>query len=358
MLVSSKMEELCPNVKCVYLACGYRKSRSGSTSNSHYDATESCNSDRFWQAIEQIASAFPSDEISLLFHYSGYGYAADGAPAWLVDTLIRRPTRFIPTRIITFFHELFATGWPWHRAFWNCYRQRSVAIRIAMLSDELATNRQQSACWLEQQTGRPAGSICHLPVCSNVGEPAEVFPWEKRLPRAALFGGPKFKEAFLKHQPHITIKACQNLGIDSLLDVGTPADFDRSVFQRVGITVKQTGRLPASDVSTIFGNSQFAFIDYYPRYVAKSGVLATAAAHGTVPLVLRDLKGEADGFLFGQHCLPIRSLLSGNTSATMPPCSAVSQLVRNWYASHSSKHHAAATIALTGTDATPAYSTV
>jgi hypothetical protein len=306
------------------------------------DATGVCEPEGLWQAIRKIDAVVTNDEIALVIHYSGYGYDPDGAPAWLANALERRPSQFAPVRIVTFFHELYATGRPWQRAFWTSRRQRAVAIRIAQCSDEMISNREQSARWLEQQTGRPNGSIYHLPVCSNVGEPEELLSWECRSPRAVLFGGRKFKESFLKRNSVATIKACKRLNVSSLVDVGTPAIIDRKAFQRADIAIEQAGWLPGPDVSRIMGNSQFTFIDYHPGYIAKSGVLAAAAAHGSLPIVLRDLQGGADGFYTGQHCIDMHSLLSENQIEMASQFPVVSRSIRDWYESHSLARHAIA----------------
>ena len=165
-----------------------------------------------------------ADDICLVLHYSGYGYHASGAPYWLADALERKPSAFASCRVIAFFHELYATGWPWQRACWWSSRQRAVAIRIARYSDELVTNRAQSARWLEQQTGRDDGRVTHLPICSNVGEPEELAPWEVRAPKAVLFGGAKFKESFLKrHAKCRQLKSANTSVSYALIDIGTPA---------------------------------------------------------------------------------------------------------------------------------------
>ncbi len=345
-LLGRKIEELRSDTKCVYLGCGHHNKGSISDTVGIGNTIGDCDPERMWQAVELLIETFSADDVRIVVHYSGYGYQSDGAPEWLACALEQRSKRFAAIRIITFFHELYATGWPWQRAYWGSRRQRAVAIRVAQCSDKLLTNREQSARWLEINAGLNAGSVVHLPVCSNVGEPDELIPWGRRAPQAVLFGGARFKETFLLHHVRMTIEACHRINVKRLIDIGTCARFDPITFQRAGISIEQMGWVAAAEVSNIYRNSKFTFIDYYPGFVAKSGVLAAAAVHGTPPIVLRSLNGETDGFYIGQHCIELPAVLSKKPAEVLGLCPTVSRLVREWYQSHSLTHHAAAMIAL------------
>jgi hypothetical protein len=194
-----------------------------------------------------------------------------------------RPAEWRTARVVTFFHELYATGWPWRRAFWQSARQRRVAERIARASDALMTNREQSARWLESVTGRPAGSVPHLPVPSNVGEPESVPAYEDRPPHAVVFGGVGHKRKFLTgHGARRTAQACRALGITRITDIGAPTPIDHRPFKEAGVEVVQTGYLPKEEVSALLLDARVGFADYNPDYLEKSGVLAAYSAHGVV----------------------------------------------------------------------------
>jgi hypothetical protein len=342
-LVGSKIEEENPELQCAYIACGY-KAGQAEPNGSLRNCTASCNPNKLWQAIEEFAATCGASQITFILHYSGYGYHASGAPDWLADAWEHRPKLFANAPIVTFFHELYASGKPWTKAFWNSHRQRAIALRIARNSGALLTNRSHSAAWLAQQTGKAPGAVAHLAICSNVGEPLEIVPWKARDARAVLFGGTRFKDPFLKRHAGALIEMCRRMSVETVVDIGTPAKLNPQIFHRSGIHFEQTGWLNATDVSKLLMGSQFGLIDYYPGFIAKSGVLAAAAAHGIVPVVLRDLNGEPDGFRLGLHCLHLNSITSQQPDLVRSKCPSISESIRHWYESHRRSRHADAIV--------------
>ena len=194
-LVGRRMEEI-GDVTCGYVAAGVNGVALPNDGKNVRNITGRCEPEALWHAVDELAgvvepSPSPSlggrgilesntnhrqdatGALTLILHYSGYGYDRNGAPAWLVDALRQRSMER-QAHVVSYFHELYATGRPWQRAFWYSARQRRVASEIARLSDAVTTNREQSARWLEEQTGRSARSVPSLPVPSNIGEPDQV----------------------------------------------------------------------------------------------------------------------------------------------------------------------------------------
>ena len=246
-VVGRRMEELCAEVRCGYLAAGHRAAGAGAMKDVA----------KFWGAVEEVTAACSTanggrieglphpgplprgegDRTAIVLHYSGYGYDPSGAPAWLAEALERRPAHLAGVRVVTFFHELYATGKPWQRAFWTSGRQRAAAIRVARASDALATNREQSARWLERQAGLPAESVPHLPICSNVGEPTELVPWDERPRRAVTFGAAAFKRFALRNDAERVAAMLERLGIDELVDIGESTRIAVDAFARHGVAL-------------------------------------------------------------------------------------------------------------------------
>lgn len=340
LLVGGKIEQQQPDVQCGYVACGHRLEAEFDDGRGRRNATEACDTTRLWRAVEEVVDELAGgaiDHVSLLLHYSGYGYDRCGAPRWLADALERRPLRFSKTCIATMFHEMYATGWPWQRAFWNSSRQRQVAIRIARLSEVLFTNRDQSARWLERVTGRAVGSIPSLPVPSNVGEPEDVPSWEKRLPRAVTFGGGQIKRFALSTRSHATAKLLATLGITQLIDIGSPVSIDRTAFQACGIRIEQFGICQRDHVSELLLQSRIGLVDYPFDFLSKSGVIAAYSAHGLALLINGDWRSSRRDELFPTYSL--------DGLAKRPPPTAVdmafaAQRVRAWYCNHRSSEHA------------------
>ena len=256
---------------------------------------------------------------------------------WLVDAFRQRPAGRA-TRVLTYFHELYANGRPWQRAFWYSKKQRRVAADIARLSDVLLTNRKQSARWLEEQTGRPSGSIFSLAIPSNVGEPVIVPDFESRLARVVSSGAANIKKTALFHEAQSTSDLLRRLEITELVDIGASTPIATGVFQQAGIGVEQLGYLPPKEVSQWLGQSRFGLLDYGADYAAKSGVFAAYAAHGVVPL-LRPINGPPQDDL---ACPTHFFHMTDNQPPDAHTLRAASKNIVQWYRQHAVECHAEA----------------
>lgn len=303
-LVGERIEQLYPDVRCGYVAAGHvaqsvAQSAAPSTvipvtkSSGHAIVVpRGTKAVSLWDALVAERDRLTPDHLTtgpltpaVVLHYSGYGYSPDGAPAWLADALENRPADWQGARVVTFFHELYATGWPWRRAFWQSARQRRIAERIARASDAVMTNREQSARWLETVTGRPTGSVPHLPVPSNVGEPESVPVYEDRPPHAVVFGGAGHKRKFLTGRgARRTAQTCQDLGLTRLTDIGAPTPVDRRPFDQAGVEVVQTGYLPKEAIGELLFNARVGFCAHACADWSKSGVAGAYEAYGVRPL--------------------------------------------------------------------------
>src|SRR5437763_11985208 len=88
----------------------------------------------------ELLSALPANDATVLLHYEGYGYATRGCPLWLVNALEQWRAEDNRRRLVTMFHELYATGPPWTSAFWLSSVQRKLMTRLARLSDPWMTS--------------------------------------------------------------------------------------------------------------------------------------------------------------------------------------------------------------------------
>src|ERR1700694_1834036 len=98
------------------------------------------------QLLEVCSALSKGDPASILLHYSGYGFSADGAPLSLPRALERVRTSG-QYRVGFYFHELFATSMPWRSAFWYTNRQKRVAKALAAQADFIATNLSRHSDW-------------------------------------------------------------------------------------------------------------------------------------------------------------------------------------------------------------------
>ena len=140
------------------------------------------------KALRQI----DGDDMVVLLHYVGYAYARRGCPFWLLEAL-KSWRQGQGRRLITMFYEIYASGPPWRSSFWTHGFQKSIAARLAGISDLCRTNMRQYAMTLERISDRKDVSV--MPVFSNVGEGTEMKAFEQRKRRLVIFGGAAWRAA-------------------------------------------------------------------------------------------------------------------------------------------------------------------
>lgn len=73
-------------------------------------------------------------------HYVPYGYHVRGVPVW-INCALRRWKHAVPgRRLITVFHEVWASGPPWKSEFYLSLLQRRLVIQLHRLSDGVLTS--------------------------------------------------------------------------------------------------------------------------------------------------------------------------------------------------------------------------
>jgi len=269
---------------------------------------------------------------ALLVHLSGYGYAADGAPADLAQALeeVSAGGQF---RIAVFFHELFQPALPWKPGFWHSRRQKQVVRRIARTCDLLVTNTRPSLDWLERVPNkRSVAPIQFLSVFSQACEPDEPVAFARREPVAAVFGLEGTRQRAYKEMAAVGT-TFHDLGVREIWDIGpeidTPSEFR-------GIPIKRWGVLPAEQVGQRLSQARFGFLPLISGST-KSGVFAAYCAHGTIPVLARRLPWEIDGLQEGVHFFSPQTAKAARTSG-LERCS---QAAWRWYQGHRLRAHAA-----------------
>ncbi len=305
--------------------------------------------DPHWQGPAKIDS-FPVDRVerraryellellppsgTVLLHYVGYGFARRGCPLWLVNGLQIWRRNNESHRLITMFHELYAAGPIWSSSFWNFPLQKLLVAKLANLSDICRTNRRMSASLLEKTAPKHVGRITVAPVFSNIGEPSLVRDYTDREPWLVLFGGDRWTyEAFTVHAGVIQT-ICGRLRLDRIIQVGSSINHGFK-----GRPVDVMGVLPSSDINGVLSQCKAGFLNYYPGYLAKSGIFAAYAAHGVVPIFPLPNNSQTDGLFCGEHYLLPANLAASDIETR---ASSVAKNVREWYLNHDLKHTASA----------------
>lgn len=257
--------------------------------------------DRAWSG-ENTIEGFPISQLSassaknlssllskkqartVLLHYVGYGYAKRGCPTWLADGLKTWHYSSNQHKLVTMFHEIFASGAIWESSFWLSQLQKRIATCLAQLSDVLITNRQENAQILSNIAKVELEKIKVLPVFSNIGEPEKLIPFRQRKKHLVIFGHPNSKlqvyQNNLKHLENLV----NNLSIERIYDIGKSSGFNFNSINDLEII--ETGVLNVNDISKIFANSLVGFLAFPPlEYVAKSTIFASYCAYGLLPVI-------------------------------------------------------------------------
>jgi hypothetical protein len=280
---------------------------------------------------ETIKSAADSTKVAaVLLHMSGYGYAKRGAPAWLLQGLRRWQLRYAnQLPLITIFHELYAVGRrPWQSSFWLSPVQKVITRSILDLSsDAIVTTqlfRDQLLRW------NPAARVTCMPVFSNVGEPDHCAPPNARCAIGVVFGLAGVEDRLFGHFRRDIERVITTIGIEKIIDIGPRSHSVPVSF--AGVPVISKGALPAFAVSSLLERAKFGFVAYPFDVLAKSGVFAAYAAHGTIPIVFADRRESFDGLEDGRHFLDGVKL-----NATVHPdrLTLVQHQLSGWYRAHS-----------------------
>lgn len=260
----------------------------------------------------------------VLLHYAGYGYHPRGCPSWLVQALERWVGE--GRRLVTVFHEVWATGPPWRSSFWLSPLQRRLAGALARSSAGVITSLE---LYKQNLLGRaPGREVSVLPVFSTLGEPASVPPLSGRARRLVVFGGPGARGRAFREVGEALEAACRELDIEEVYDVGPP--LTKRPERIAGIPVRPLGVLPAAEVSAFLRGSLAGFVAYPAPFLAKSTIFAAYASHGLLPVsAWHRPRREAE--------TPPPFWSPGSQEEPQ----AVADRARAWYAGHSLDRHAA-----------------
>lgn len=285
-------------------------------------ATGTTISDQQWR---------PPKAVAVVLHYVNYGYHPRGVPLWLPQRL-SEIRELCGGRLITIFHELYASS-SWRRsAFWLQPLQKRVARALAQSS---AVCIMSSAVLAEQlQALAPSARVLVRPVVSTFGEPS-LSPEQlaQRDPhRWVICGGTEL----------IRRSLCSFRGAGELFVVGG-ADLPE-----IRGSLDDGHYLPnieAAVASGILATCAFGWIDYFERTdvptaaVLKSTAFAAYCAHGVVPV----FPAAGSTIALGADALPGPFWPENLPAESERP--AIATATYDWYGRNASSAHLAESIA-------------
>lgn len=278
------------------------------------------------RSSEDLVRALVDTE-QVLLHFSGYGYGWRGLCHWLVEGLQRWKAGGRCRRLVTMFHEVYATGPIWRSSYWTAGPQRRIALELARLSD---AGFVSSFGGLEQLTRlAPELRLDLLPVFSNVGEPVMPPLLSARGHSAVIFGGAARRQRVfnaLSRAGRAFEKRLEALGVTEVVDIGPGVGAPRVMGR---CDVRSLGPCPTYEISAVLADARFGLIDY-PRHVfTKSGIAAAYFAHRLVTVNTSSMGRYPPGLKEGRHLLGLGGFLTGDFEGQE-----VADSGHEWYGSH------------------------
>ena len=282
------------------------------------------------QALHEALEHFGVPNV--LLHYVGYGYDDFGCPQWLLDALKQWRTKSSQRKLSTMFHEHYASGAFWTRAFWSSSRQKKLATGLSEASDHCRTNMSIVARKIEKLSSRHAKGVKVAPVFSTVGELKELGLFSSRKPQMVVFGSTQWRRrVYLQHRDEL-IESCRILGIAEIVDIGVPFEDDIEL----PLPLKRTGALPSSQISAILRDSQAGFLAYPTACFGKSTIFAAYCSHQLCVVSAGEEAGNDDGVQPNTHYWP--TLHQKYLGAGEPEIMA--QAAHSWYEQHNLENQA------------------
>lgn len=256
----------------------------------------------------------------LLIHFSGYGYHAKGLPFWLPKFMrqFRKVYPLVP--IITMFHELFIDARLPSGLGILARLQEYIARRTAALSDGIRTNRKSAAKWLERVTGR--SDVNCLPVFSNLGESLQP-PLLSNRENSLLLFQPSNQQSYWEAY----YKVIRRVSPDKVIIAGRCHNLPDDLIKPCSII----GTVSTEQASQLFEKNQFILHSYLDGYLAKSGIIATAASHGMCCILSSSNNSIQDGIIQGEHFLTSDDFISMSDKLTTQR---IASNLHAWYQSH------------------------
>ncbi len=224
---------------------------------------------------------------TVLLQYVGYGYSSSGCPEWLADGLRAWRSASARNRLFVMFHELWAHGPAWRRAFWSHARQKRIAVNLARTADAVVATTPTAQALLRSQAGIEAG---WAPVPSNI--PVRHRCWEVASApeawRVFVFGLDSVRRRAIHVHRHLYQELERRGRLEALVVVGAgliKGDSDCPEAKLLAAWVPPTrvkvlGELREAEVSEALARCHLSVSATPPHLLGKSGTTMAAMAHG------------------------------------------------------------------------------
>lgn len=243
----------------------------------------------------------------VVLQYVGYGYDRNGSPDWLPEALsewlARRDT---PRRLIVMFHETWARGVPWQRAFWQQARQRKCVERLLSLSTIAVTSTEANLRDLRSLA--PARALKLIPIGASFPLlPVRPKNWRQWL----VFGREATRLRALRMHGYLMEQAARAGAIASIVLAGESTqpteDASRRILEawRLPCAVQCAFNFPGHDLPECVLTSGISLMHTQSTYLLKSTSFLLAAGLGQVAITRQEREPGQD-LVGGTHYLSYR----------------------------------------------------
>jgi hypothetical protein len=226
----------------------------------------------------------------MLLHYVNYGYQARGVPFGLLSSL-RRMRQQHSGKLLTVFHELYASGSPWSSAFWLRPLQIYLTKSVARLSDVCIASSENFARELRRLA--PKSQVHLHPTPSGLEEPSlsreQIV--ERDPHRWVIVGGTVLAERSLRSFVRARQWIPESIVPRKLFVLGGSENpMTRLLLADLGIESDYRPQIGATEASEILRMCSYTWINYFHRpdvdtaVILKSSAFAAACAHAVIPV--------------------------------------------------------------------------
>lgn len=245
-----------------------------------------------------------------ILHYVGYAYQPKGMPLWLPSALEWWRNEGSGRRLITMFHEMYATSSPLRSPFWVKPFARHIMQRLVNTSDAWVTSCSRYFNWLVDEFHAQPARGTLLPIAPNVPaalESDEVRLWPLefgRKLRVAIFGLPKTRlDALQRHRALLSAlvrdELVESISLIGKIDLSPRYTKKLRELQRaIGGEWRAQFDLPPVQVAETLAACDIGCVANDTGTLTKSGVFAALAANGVV-CIAADRQGASLHAPFG-----------------------------------------------------------
>ena len=177
-----------------------------------------------------MATALGSAE-HLLLHFSGCGYGPRDVCQLLVNVLRSWKQSHHERRLITLFHEVFATGPIWRSSFGSTRRQQRITQQLVELSDFTFVTSHCGYRQLKSICSNISAEI--LLIFSTIGGLRDVFPLSQKSPFAFVFGSAARRRSVYSSSPLWVLGDDDSINVDNLVMAFSNAPAKKSNFSHL-----------------------------------------------------------------------------------------------------------------------------